>query len=103
MLMTLRSNGIFPDQQNPQSIDHYTASQLAETVVQYTNESSLRSSSANRSNGQYSPSSASFATAQRSRAAVTRRSPPLMNGLLGNAPQPQMYVRALYDYEADDR
>jgi son of sevenless-like protein len=25
-----------------------------------------------------------------------------MNGL-GNAPQPQMYVRALYDYEADDR
>ncbi|PMD12504.1 cell division control protein-like protein Cdc25 [Hyaloscypha hepaticicola] len=27
-----------------------------------------------------------------------------MNGLLGNAgPQPQMYVRALYDYEADDR
>jgi son of sevenless-like protein len=26
-----------------------------------------------------------------------------MNGLLGNAPQPEMYVRALYDYEADDR
>jgi son of sevenless-like protein len=26
-----------------------------------------------------------------------------MNGLLGNAPQPVMYVRALYDYEADDR
>lgn len=25
-----------------------------------------------------------------------------MNGLLGNAPQPVMYVRALYDYEADD-
>ncbi|KAA8567986.1 hypothetical protein EYC84_008415 [Monilinia fructicola] len=26
-----------------------------------------------------------------------------MNGLLGNAPQSAMYVRALYDYEADDR
>lgn len=26
-----------------------------------------------------------------------------MNGLLGNAPQTIMYVRALYDYEADDR
>jgi son of sevenless-like protein len=26
-----------------------------------------------------------------------------MNGLLVNAPQPVMYVRALYDYEADDR
>jgi son of sevenless-like protein len=104
MLMTLRTNGIFPDQQNTQSINHYTASQIAETVVQYADESPLRSSSANRSNGQYSPSpTASLAAAQRSRAAVTRRSPPLMNGLLGNAPQPQMYVRALYDYEADDR
>jgi son of sevenless-like protein len=102
--MTLRTNGGFPDQQNTQSINHYTASQIAETVVQYTDEGPLVSSSANRSNGQYSPSStASFAAAQRSRAAVTRRSPPLMNGLLGNAPQPQMYVRALYDYEADDR
>lgn len=27
----------------------------------------------------------------------------MMNGLLGSAPQPVMYVRALYDYEADDR
>jgi son of sevenless-like protein len=26
-----------------------------------------------------------------------------MNGLLGTAPQPLIYVRALYDYEADDR
>lgn len=102
--MTLRSNGIFPDQQNPQSINHYKASQIGETVVQqYADESPLRSSSTNRSNGQYSPSSASFAAAQRSRVAVTHRSPPLMNGLLGNAPLPQVYVRALYDYEADDR
>jgi son of sevenless-like protein len=34
---------------------------------------------------------------------ASRRSPPLMNGLLGNAPQPVVYVRALYDYDADDR
>lgn len=27
----------------------------------------------------------------------------LMNGLIGTAPQGTMYVRALYDYEADDR
>jgi len=26
-----------------------------------------------------------------------------MNGMLNNTPQPVMYVRALYDYEADDR
>jgi len=26
-----------------------------------------------------------------------------MNGIMGNAPQPVIYVRALYDYEADDR
>ena len=33
----------------------------------------------------------------------TRTIPFPMNGLLGNAPQPVMYVRALYDYDADDR
>jgi son of sevenless len=33
---------------------------------------------------------------------ASRRSPP-MNGLLSNPPQLVMYVRALYDYEADDR
>jgi son of sevenless-like protein len=32
-----------------------------------------------------------------------RKSPTLMNTFTGNAPQPVMYVRALYDYEADDR
>jgi son of sevenless-like protein len=32
-----------------------------------------------------------------------RASPILMNGFSSNAPQPVMYVRALYDYEADDR
>lgn len=31
------------------------------------------------------------------------RSPGLMNGFAGSTPQPVMYVRALYDYEADDR
>lgn len=35
-------------------------------------------------------------------ATAVQKSPPLMNGLLGSAP-PVMYVRALYDYEADDR
>lgn len=33
----------------------------------------------------------------------TKRSPTLMNGFAGNTPQAVMYVRALYDYEADDR
>lgn len=36
-------------------------------------------------------------------AAMYRTSPTLMNGFSNNAPQPVMYVRALYDYEADDR
>jgi son of sevenless-like protein len=34
---------------------------------------------------------------------VRRNSPTLMNGFSGSTPQPVMYVRALYDYEADDR
>ncbi|KAI9733208.1 MAG: hypothetical protein M1818_007326 [Claussenomyces sp. TS43310] len=37
-----------------------------------------------------------------SRAAIRRQSPTLMNGL-GNATQAVVWVRALYDYEADDR
>merc|ERR1719355_591080 len=108
--MTLRSNGIFPDQQNTQSFSSSTystnPSQIADSVGQYTEESPLRTSSPLRpSYGQYSPSASSgqFVAAQKSRVAGKRRSPPLMNGLLGNAPQPVMYVRALYDYEADDR
>ena len=106
MLMTLRTNGIFPDENNTQ---YYStkSSQIAETVVQYAEETPLQTSSPIRSHGQQqftSPShNGGYSAAQKSRAAVTRRSPPLMNGLLGNAPQPVMYVRALYDYEADDR
>lgn len=106
MLMTLRSNGIFPDENNTQ---YYTtkSSQIAESVVQYPEETPLQTSSPIRSDSRQqftSPSKiGTYGAAQNSRAAVTRRSPPLMNGLLGNAPQPVMYVRALYDYEADDR
>ena len=106
MLMTLRTNGIFPDENNTQ---YYTtkSSQIAETVVQYPEETPLQTSSPVRSatREQFtSPSSnGAYSTPQKSRASVTRRSPTLMNGLLGNAPQAVMYVRALYDYEADDR
>lgn len=105
MLMTLRSNGIFPDENNTQ---YYTSKsgQISETVVQYPEETPLQTSTPIRpqSRQQFSPPSQnSYNAAQKSRAAVTRRSPPLMNGLLSNAPQPVMYVRALYDYEADDR
>ena len=106
MLMTLRTNGIFPDENNTQ---YYTtkSSQIAETVVPYPEETPLQTSPPNRSQGQQqftSPSqNGGYGAAQKSRAVVTRRSPSLMNGLLGNAPQPVMYVRALYDYEADDR
>jgi son of sevenless-like protein len=104
--MTLRTNGIFPDENNTQ---YYStkSSQIAETVVQYPEETPLQTSSPIRSQGQQqftSPSqNGGYSAAPKSRAAVTRRSPTLMNGLLGNAPQPVMYVRALYDYEADDR
>jgi son of sevenless-like protein len=106
MLMTIRSNGIFPDQKNTQSFYSNTtkSSQIADTVVQYTDETPFQTSSPVRSHGHFTSSSTdSFVASQKSRAAVTRRSPPLMNGLLGNAPQAVMYVRALYDYEADDR
>jgi son of sevenless-like protein len=104
MIMTLRSNGIFPDQQNSQDFSNYStkSGQIAETVVQYDEEEvSPRDRLGSRSG---SASSNGFhLESQNSRAVKAQRSPPLMNGLLGNAPQPVMYVRALYDYEADDR
>ncbi|CAL3969126.1 unnamed protein product [Diplocarpon coronariae] len=51
MLMTLRGNGIFPDQQNTQSLNNFTpsTSQVVESVGQDTEESPLRTSSPLRS------------------------------------------------------
>lgn len=95
MLMTLRSNGIH----NTQPLGNYTAT---DTVLQYTEESPLRTSSP-RPQGQYSPSSNGAFTAGHTSRVTAKRKSPQMNGLLGNAPQAMMYVRALYDYEADDR
>ncbi|KAE8442008.1 hypothetical protein EG329_003944 [Mollisiaceae sp. DMI_Dod_QoI] len=106
MLMTLRTNGIFPDQQNTANFNSYTnnAAQITETVVQYTEEAPLHNASPNRTRAQYYPSTTEqLIAAQTTKVAARRRSPPQMNGLLGNAPQPLIYVRALYDYEADDR
>lgn len=105
MLMTLRSNG-FPDQNNTQSFNDYTtkSGQIAETVVPYPEEAPRqKTSSPTRSNGQFTSATTNGSLLGSQKAAAARRSPPLMNGLLGNAPQPVMYVRALYDYEADDR
>jgi len=106
MLMTIRSNGIFPEQQNTQSFSKYSTEsrQTADSVVQYNGQRPLHTSSPVRSQAHFTSSNnENFSAAQRSQSAVRRRSPPVMNGLLGNAPQPQRYVRALYDYEADDR
>lgn len=100
MLMTLRSNGIFTDEKNSQSFNNYTtgSGQIADPL-EYTGEAPQQTSSPVR---QFrSTSNSALSGAQKLTA--KRRSPPLMNGLLGNAPQPVMYVRALYDYEADDR
>jgi son of sevenless-like protein len=105
MLMTIRNNGIL-SKQKTQSFNNYTTkkTQITESVTQYTEETPRQTPSPVRSQAHFSPSSNnSFAATQKSKAAVRRRSPPVMNGLLGNAPQPVMYVRALYDYEADDR
>ena len=105
--MTIRPNGIFPEQQqNNQSFSNYNSEsrQTADPVIQYTEQRPLHTSSPARSQAHFNPSyNESFAAAQRSQTAVRRRSPPVMNGLLGNTPQPSKYVRALYDYEADDR
>ncbi|EPE35600.1 Ras GEF [Glarea lozoyensis ATCC 20868] len=106
MLMTIRSNGILSDQKkNPTFNKNYTTNktQIANSVTQFSEETPRQFQSPVRSQQSSSPSSNnSFVAAQRTKAAVRRRSPPVMNGLLGNAPQPVMYVRALYDYEADD-
>ena len=104
MLMTLRSNG-FPDQNNTQSFNGYTtkSGQTAESIAPYTDEAPRQQTlSPTRSNNQFI-STPNSSLSGPIKSAATRRSPPLMNGLLGNAPQPVMYVRALYDYDADDR
>ena len=99
--MTLRTNAMFPDENNTQ---FYSKNQFAETVVQYPEETRLHTASPAQSDIRQPYNSPSQSgTYRSSRAALTHRSPPLMNGLLGSAPQPVMYVRALYDYEADDR
>jgi son of sevenless-like protein len=107
MLMTVRNNGPFPAQNNSQSFNTYasnSSNQIADTAVQYTEDPPSRTSRLSRSHAQPQPSNLeNLIAAQAARVEVTRRSPPLMNGLLGNAPQAVMYVRALYDYEADDR
>ncbi|TVY80535.1 Cell division control protein [Lachnellula suecica] len=96
MLMTIRSNAFPEQQQSTQSFSNYER-QVADSVVPRT------TSSPARSQAPFASTSESFAAAQRSQTAARRRSPPVMNGLLGNTPQPSKYVRALYDYEADDR
>ncbi|TAQ88361.1 hypothetical protein B7494_g3309 [Chlorociboria aeruginascens] len=106
MLMTQSAaTALFPNQQNTQFKNYpSTRSQIPDTVVQYAEEAPIQTSiplPANTSSPE--EFNHTYAGAQRNRAAVARRSPPLMNGLLGNAPQAVMYVRALYDYEADDR
>jgi son of sevenless-like protein len=106
MLMTLRSNGIFPDQQNTQAFNNYptTPHPIAESVAPYAQGPTQQTSPRTRSDARSrSASNGLRIGSPASRATVAPRSPPLMNGLLGNAPQPVMYVRALYDYEADDR
>jgi son of sevenless-like protein len=102
MLMTIRSNGILPDETNTQRYNNYDTN--ANSFSQYADESPLRTSSPLRTQASNFSSSDTYQSAAgSSRLAPRRRSPPLMNGILGNAPQPVMYVRALYDYEADDR
>lgn len=108
MLMTIRSNGVFSDDSNTQAYNDYetSSSQRPDSLGQYREDSPLRTSSPRRTY------SSQFATVRdgyqvpaiSSRATPRRRSPPLMNGLVSGAqPQPVVYVRALYDYEADDR
>ena len=104
MLMTIRSNGILPDDTNPQRYNNYETSstQPSDSFGSYSDEAPLRTSSPLRTQAsQFNNWGVSNGTNHRS--APRRRSPPIMNGLLGNAPQPVMFVRALYDYEADDR
>ncbi|RDL39749.1 Cell division control protein-like protein Cdc25 [Venustampulla echinocandica] len=100
MLMTMQS-------WNPQSSNYYkpSTSQPTNAAAQNNERNPRRSPSPGRSHTHFASSSSDEASAagQRSKPAARRRSPPLMNALLGNAPQPVMYVRALYDYEADDR
>lgn len=89
MLMTLRSNGIFPDQNNSQAFTNYStpSGQIAEPGP---------SSTSPRARPSRQSSLTPLTTALGS---PRSRASPQMNGL----PQPVMYVRALYDYEADDR
>lgn len=107
MLMTQSARpAAFSTEDNTQSYNSYTETQAyqGESVAPYPGEESQYSSSLTSGRAFYtSDPEPSHYTAQASSGAANRRSPTLMNGLLGNAPQAVMYVRALYDYEADDR
>ena len=92
MLMTLRTNGIFPDQNNSQAYPNYStpSGQIAEPAHSPSSSSGPRA----RPNRQSSLTPLTTALGS-----PRSRTSPQMNGL----PPPVMYVRALYDYEADDR
>ncbi|KAM3083753.1 cell division cycle-related protein [Clarireedia jacksonii] len=86
---------------NTQQFEELTtvqSSNITNSLLRYTRENKLHTNGRDTSSTTItSTDSINF------RAAAKRASPPLMNGLLSNAPQTVMYVRALYDYEADDR
>lgn len=69
-------------------------------------QASLDDFSASRNNPSYTPYVAAQAQTSSlwySPDRTVARPPTLMNGIVGSAPPGAMYVRALYDYDADDR
>ncbi|KAL3423346.1 RasGEF domain-containing protein [Phlyctema vagabunda] len=101
MLLTQSQSAIF-SQQNGQSLSSYKSNHLV-TSTSISEESSPDTSTPRRPSQSAWNSSLSQNRAASSNATGHIRSPDIMNGLLGNTPPPVMYVRALYDYEADDR
>jgi son of sevenless len=74
---------------------------ISRTVLQYQPETGLQVLA--RDPQSITTSSTSVTSSLRTADLLRRTSPNLMNGLPSNAPPSVMYVRALYDYEADDR
>ncbi|RDW88624.1 hypothetical protein BP6252_00656 [Coleophoma cylindrospora] len=103
MLLTQSQSAIFSNQQNLQSLNSYTSNHVVASSVVSDDSASGATQVRSRSHSQSNNTPNYSSPTLRKKTSTNNLTPTLMSGLLGNAPQPVMYVRALYDYEADDR
>lgn len=116
MLMTqIATPALYPNERSASSSAYPTSANLTDSAGQYYTESSLHHSPSRRDTKARTTSASRLQEHPRRGAAVAspskarnmqtshRRDSSTMSGFPATTPQAMMYVRALYDYEADDR